>query len=197
MTQGGRGDHAHETRSLGVEASAGSGPAPDPAGGTGPVQPRSGTHVGADRSHGSLLAPLSLVAVLVATVSIVYLVFDEGLFSPHPVVIALQVAAAGLMAWARITFGPRSFHAAANPTEGGVVKTGPYRYLRHPIYMALILFTCAGVCGRPSSGHLLAAGALTAALVVRALSEERLVRSRYPEYSEYARTTKRFVPFVI
>jgi protein-S-isoprenylcysteine O-methyltransferase Ste14 len=98
--------------------------------------------------------------------------------------------------WARWTFGIRSFHAAANPTEGGLVTTGPYRYVRHPIYAAIVLFAAAGVAARPSwpaagFGALVLAGALT-----RALAEERLVTERYPEYRDYARRTRRFVPGV-
>ena len=48
------------------------------------------------------------------------------------------------MVAARITFGRRSFHAAANPTEGGLVTTGPYAYIRHPIYAAILYFVWAG-----------------------------------------------------
>ncbi len=55
------------------------------------------------------------------------------LFATHPAAIAVQVAAFLLMVAARITFGRRSFHAAANPTSGGVVSSGPYAYVRHPI----------------------------------------------------------------
>jgi len=44
------------------------------------------------------------------------------------------------MLWARLTFGGRSFHAGANPTAGGVVTTGPYRFVRHPIYAAILYF---------------------------------------------------------
>ena len=49
------------------------------------------------------------------------------LLSPRPAAIALQAIAAVLFVWARATFGLRSFHPAANPTEGGLVTTGPYR----------------------------------------------------------------------
>jgi hypothetical protein len=39
-----------------------------------------------------------------------------------------------------LTFGARSFHAGANPTDGGVVTAGPYRFFRHPIYAAILYF---------------------------------------------------------
>src|SRR5664279_6232029 len=59
--------------------------------------------------------------------------------------LALQGIAVLLMIWARLTFGMRSFHATANPTEGGLVTNGPYRYWRHPIYAAVLLFVWTGV----------------------------------------------------
>jgi len=119
-----------------------------------------------------------------------------ALFSPRPAVIGVQAAAVSLFLWARWTFGMRSFHPAANPTEGGIVTSGPYRWLRHPIYAAILLFAAAGAAARPSLaaagfGALLAAGAL-----IRALAEERLLVLRYPEYGDYARRTRRFVPLV-
>jgi protein-S-isoprenylcysteine O-methyltransferase Ste14 len=118
------------------------------------------------------------------------------LFSPAPWVIALQVLALALMVWARLTFGRRSFHAAANPTEGGLVTTGPYRFVRHPIYAAACLFGWAGVAAHPAIDSALLGALLLAGALVRLLCEERLVVERYPEYREYARRTKRLVPFV-
>jgi protein-S-isoprenylcysteine O-methyltransferase Ste14 len=40
------------------------------------------------------------------------------------------------------------------------------------------------------------AAIVTFGLAHRIISEERLVRERYPEYSEYAARTKRIIPFV-
>ena len=77
-------------------------------------------------------------------VAVLGLLTTGNLFSVSPLVIAAQVAAAALMVWARATFGIRSFHATADPTEGGLVTSGPYRIIRHPIYTAVCLFTCAG-----------------------------------------------------
>jgi protein-S-isoprenylcysteine O-methyltransferase Ste14 len=119
-----------------------------------------------------------------------------ALFSPRPGVIAVQAAAAALFLWARWTFGMRSFHPAANPTEGGVVTSGPYRWLRHPIYAAILLFAAAGAAARPSLPAAGFAALLLAGALIRALAEERLLVERYPEYANYALRTRRFVPFV-
>lgn len=80
---------------------------------------------------------------------------------------AVQVVAAALMLWARFTFGGRSFRAGANPTEGGLVTTGPYRFVRHPIYTAVLLFLWAGVASHGTIVSVLTAIVATAAVAVR------------------------------
>jgi protein-S-isoprenylcysteine O-methyltransferase Ste14 len=112
------------------------------------------------------------------------------------VTITVQVAAALLMLWARLTFGRRSFHASADPTEGGLMASGPYRYLRHPIYASVIYFVWAGVVCHISITTVLLGSVATAGLVVRIIAEERLVVKRYPEYASYASCTKRIIPFI-
>jgi protein-S-isoprenylcysteine O-methyltransferase Ste14 len=117
-------------------------------------------------------------------------------FSATPLVIALQAAALLILLWARVTFGRRSFHVAANPTEGGLVTTGPYRYIRHPIYTALCLFTWAGVSAHWSWQTILCGSLVLGGVAARIFSEEALVAARYPEYKQYAARTWRMVPFL-
>ena len=124
------------------------------------------------------------------------LVAANSLVARSPAGIAVQVAALALMAWARLTFGRRSFHAAANPTAGGLVTTGPYRFIRHPIYASACLFVWAGILSNWSVLAGLLGVVLFAGAYIRMLCEERLVVAAYPEYREYARTTRRIVPYV-
>jgi protein-S-isoprenylcysteine O-methyltransferase Ste14 len=138
----------------------------------------------------------SLVGFLLMVAGLLGLLATHALFTLSPVVIALQAAAAILMIWARLTFGARSFHATADPTEGGLVTNGPYRFVRHPIYTAVVLFTFAGACAHPS---VRACGLALLTLVgglTRMLAEEKLLRVRYPEYAAYAARTKRMVPYL-
>jgi protein-S-isoprenylcysteine O-methyltransferase Ste14 len=142
------------------------------------------------------LTTLSLGALLLMVVAVLGLLATNSLLARTPAGIAVQVAALLLMVWARLTFGRRSFHASADPTPGGLVTTGPYRFIRHPIYTAACLFVWAGVLSNWSVlagllGLLLLVGAF-----IRMLCEERLVVAAYPEYRDYARDTKRMVPYV-
>lgn len=140
---------------------------------------------------------VSLGATIVLVVAVVGMLLGRMLFARAPALIAVQVAAALLMLWARIAFGWRSFHAGAQPTAGGIVTRGPYRWVRHPIYLAILVFTWAGVASRGAILGILLAIVATAAIAVRIGTEEALVVERYPEYAEYARRTKRLIPFVL
>jgi len=104
--------------------------------------------------------------------------------------------AVALVLWARVTFGARSFHATASRTEGGLVTSGPYRWIRHPIYTAVAPFAWACFLGHPAGGALGMAVLVSAGSLVRMLMEEKLLLARYPECRGYTRKTKRMIPHV-
>jgi protein-S-isoprenylcysteine O-methyltransferase Ste14 len=102
-----------------------------------------------------------------------------------------------LVLWARATFGMRSFHFAANPTQGELVTRGPYRYVRNPIYAGAWLIIWTGVAVHWSPVNAALGGVIAITLLIRIACEERLLRAAYPEYANYARKTARLIPFVI
>ncbi|MGD0539039.1 MAG: isoprenylcysteine carboxylmethyltransferase family protein [Verrucomicrobiota bacterium] len=139
---------------------------------------------------------LSIIGYLAMAGGLLGLIYMRSVLSVSPVVIAVQLAAVALMVWARVTFGRRSFHAVANPTDGGLVTTGPYRHIRHPIYTAVCLFTVAAVAGNWSWHAAILGGVVLAGAGVRIFCEETLLVVRYPAYREYAAKTPRMIPFL-
>jgi len=139
----------------------------------------------------------SIGATAVLPVALVGLLVRHALFATRSGLMVVQVLAVILVIWARLTFGMRSLHYAANPTDGGLVTSGPYRFVRHPIYAAILFFVWAGVASQTT---LLSVGlgiVVSAATAVRIVAEERLVTARYPEYVTYAARTKRVIPFLV
>jgi protein-S-isoprenylcysteine O-methyltransferase Ste14 len=144
-----------------------------------------------------VLRSISILATLVLMAAAAVFVFRGAIPGTGPVSISLQLLGLALMIWARLTFGLRSFHYAANPTQGGLVTKGPYHYIRNPIYAAAWLIIWTGV-----AVHWLLTNAALAALVavmllIRIACEEQLLRAAYPDYAEYSRKTARLVPFVL
>jgi protein-S-isoprenylcysteine O-methyltransferase Ste14 len=140
---------------------------------------------------------LSTPVVIVLILACAALLLTHSFLGRGPVSIGFQVVAALLWIWARVTFGLRSFHYAANPTAGHLVTTGPYRYLRHPIYASILLLVWAGVAANLSVVSVALGVIATAMIALRILFEETLLRRTYPEYENYARRTKRVVPFIL
>ena len=143
-----------------------------------------------------MLKVISILGLVVMIGALIGLYKIGVLFTAQPIAITLQLIAVALMVWARVTFGRRSFHAAANPTAGGLVTTGPYRIIRHPIYTAACLFGWGPIVVHRSLADVALGILLLLGALVRLICEEQLVKQKYPEYVEYAKVTKRMVPFL-
>ncbi len=143
-----------------------------------------------------MLKSLSIIGYIGMIGGLLGLIVLRAILSPSPVVISLQVAAFLLFIWARATLGWRSYHVAANPTEGGVVMSGPYRYIRHPIYAAFSIFTAVGIATHWSWGAGICGAVIVGSALLRMLCEEALVAAQYPEYRQYATKTWRIIPYV-
>src|SRR5262249_54183572 len=139
----------------------------------------------------------SLISLIIAIAGLYILIKFQLLFSWNPVTIAMQALGVALMIWARITFGRRSFHGTANTTEGKLVTNGPYKYWRLPIYAFIIYFIWGSVVAYPYSLTIAVAVTITIALLSRAFLEEYFLFKAYPEYEEYAKKTKRIIPYVV
>lgn len=138
----------------------------------------------------------SVFPFLLLLASIAVLGLTHSLFSLSPFVIAAQVGAVGLNVWARRSFPKDAFRVAAVPSGSSVIRRGPYRFIRHPMYSAALLFIWTSILSHLSTLNLVIGLAVTVVIAVRIVTEERLLRARYPEYDEYARSTKALVPFI-
>ena len=138
----------------------------------------------------------SLIGLAIALAGVFFLVEKKYILSKNPIAIIIQIFSIALMIWARITFGMRSFHAAANTTKGELVTNGPYRWFRHPIYASLIYFFVASIIAFPLIETIGAVILIIAGLMMRMLLEEKFLLAAYDGYAAYCTRTKRIIPFI-
>ena len=143
------------------------------------------------------LRTASLTGHFILVLALVGLFIQSALLASGTVAMTIQLLAAGLMIWARSTFGKRSFHASADPTEGGLVTRGPYAFIRHPIYASILYFIWAAALSHFSFLNLMMGAIGTGGISIRIYAEEHLIIHQYPEYAAYAARTKRVIPFVL
>jgi protein-S-isoprenylcysteine O-methyltransferase Ste14 len=140
---------------------------------------------------------ISILATFILIGAALTLLLRGGLLATGPVSASVQIAGVLMVVWARLTMGMRSFHFAANPTPGPLITSGPYRYIRNPIYAAAWLVIWTGVIVHFSRVNATLALAAAGTLLVKIACEEKFLRETYPEYADYARKTKRLIPFVV
>lgn len=78
--------------------------------------------------------------------------------------------------------------------ELGLLRTGVYAFIRHPIYTGLIALAFGLAIWLQSGGALGGAILLTLFFNLKAREEERRLRRCYPEYADYQQRTGRFLP---
>jgi len=81
--------------------------------------------------------------------------------------------------------------------HASLVTSGPYRFIRHPMYLAVLSVTLALVLNNFTWGRGIAWIILLADLVTKLNYEERLLTARFPHYADYRRQTKKLLPFIL
>jgi protein-S-isoprenylcysteine O-methyltransferase Ste14 len=114
--------------------------------------------------------------------------------------ILVALAAAGFLLtwWARIYLGRLWSGWVTKKAGHHIVDTGPYRFVRHPIYLGLILAVSATAIEKGNTFALLGAAIMILAFYTKARREERFLSAELGEdaYDAYARKTAMLVPFV-
>jgi protein-S-isoprenylcysteine O-methyltransferase Ste14 len=117
--------------------------------------------------------------------------------------LAWTVLAAGvaLGAWALSANRPGNFNIRPVPKAGGqLVRSGPYAYIRHPMYSAILLAALAGVYGVDIPGRTLVGTAFFALLAVlwfKSGLEEKWMATQHPDYAAYQKESSRFIPWLM
>jgi len=82
------------------------------------------------------------------------------------------------------------------PEARRLATGGPYRLVRHPLYFFEIMAAVAVLSSGLGVISTLSFMVFVGMQMIRARFEERLLAGAFPEYADYARRTKRLIPFV-
>jgi protein-S-isoprenylcysteine O-methyltransferase Ste14 len=121
-------------------------------------------------------------------------------FSPRgmpivPVIVpnVLVLISVAIMIYARLSLG-RSIGYV--PADRGIVTSGPYRFVRHPIYSGLFVTLFAFLLRAYLPLNLLLAAVIVGLFMLKSVIEERFLRDN-PEYAAYMQQVRfRWIPGV-
>lgn len=144
---------------------------------------------------GTVLVALQFVLIA----SLAAMALPEFLKGHAPAGAWLAAAAGALLGlWALSCNRPGNFNIRPTPREGGqLVQLGPYHWIRHPMYTAVM--ACGLACAWAASSFWGWPGlaALVAVLAVKARFEERWMLAGHTEYAAYRSRTWRFLPGIL
>jgi protein-S-isoprenylcysteine O-methyltransferase Ste14 len=134
------------------------------------------------------LLPPALIALRVGEI-------EAGWLPVRVVGLAIGLAGAVLLVWAFVLLGRFMMHEAAIREDHALIESGPYRFVRHPVYTGyLALLLGSGVASLNVCLLLLWPVSLLG-ILIQAASEEQILRARFGrDYQRYVRRIGRLVP---
>ena len=98
--------------------------------------------------------------------------------------------------WAAILLGPNLTPLPKPKQNGELIRTGLYRFVRHPIYFGVIL-VCFGWAGIEQTLYtLVLAIILLIFFDLKSRQEEIWLTEKFSEYDVYKQNTKKLIPFI-
>jgi protein-S-isoprenylcysteine O-methyltransferase Ste14 len=150
-----------------------------------------------DRTFFRISLPLTLLFFVVAGLDERY---GWTSFEPRWLVVGILLHLAGMVpiALAAVTNPFMEVAVRIQEDRGHVtVRTGPYRFVRHPMYVGLLIMFAGWPLVVDSVWTYLPLVALAIAYIVRTALEDRTLRRELPGYEDYAKITRyRLLPGV-
>jgi len=99
--------------------------------------------------------------------------------------------------WARVTLGANWSGAVTLKKGHQIIKTGPYQWVRHPIYTGIIMNILGSAIVSEEIRGLIAIVLVVVAYLVKIPKEEKLLSKHFPkDYPKYRAKTWKLVPFI-
>ncbi len=98
-----------------------------------------------------------------------------------------------------LTMKENSFLSKAVEIQEGhtVITTGPYKIVRHPMYLGLIIFMAGWCLALGSLFSLIFVAFIVIGLIIRIVFEDKMLHEELEGYKEYAqKTKKKLIPFI-
>jgi len=116
----------------------------------------------------------------------------------HPAALIIQATAIIIGLWAVQTMHLGHFNILPDPmptTE--LVTSGPYRYIRHPMYLSILLFFFPMVVLNLDWLSLSIYSNLFIILFIKLSYEEQLLVEKLKNYHQYQKMTKKLIPYIL
>lgn len=139
----------------------------------------------------------SILLTTIQFLALGIILYTNPWFVQLPVLLAIQVIGLIIGIWAITEMSKSKLNIAPIIREGAsLISTGPYRFVRHPMYLSLILFLFPILAVNFNALNGIVFLVLIINLLIKLFYEEKLLSDRFARYSDYKQKTWRLIPLI-
>jgi protein-S-isoprenylcysteine O-methyltransferase Ste14 len=138
----------------------------------------------------------SYIHVSIQFTTLFYIILSGSLLIEN-YLIAIEFTGIVLGVWAVIVMRHSYLTIFPEPNSTfNLVKKGPYKIIRHPMYLALFLVIIPLIIDNPTNYRIIAGILFAINQIIKLLYEEKLIISKVEGYSKYMHKTWRILPLI-
>lgn len=138
----------------------------------------------------------SVILVILQTITMIYLLFFNSPFETG-LGLLFQIMGIVIGIWGILTMRVGNFNIQPEVKSVKLITSGPYKWIRNPMYTAVILFYMPIVIQKLNLVNVLVFVVLITTLLMKIFSEEQFLEERFSEeYLLYKKKSKRLIPFI-
>ena len=139
----------------------------------------------------------SLLFVIVQFACLGLIALTGPLFPSNAVLLVLELLGIGLGIWAILAMRIGNFNITPDPLKHSqLVTSGPYRMIRHPMYLAILLTTLPLIIYSFDIFRLAIWLVLLIDLIFKLVYEENLLSEKLVGYDRYIERSFRLFPYI-
>lgn len=139
----------------------------------------------------------SILLTLIQFASLFYLVIAFPVLSGKTIIFIIQVCGVLLGVWSIVVMSRSKLNIAPVPRVGStLINNGPYRFIRHPMYLSLLLIFVPMMILNNSVAGWVVFIVFCINLILKLSYEEKLLKDTFSNYGDYQQQTWRLIPYI-
>jgi len=139
----------------------------------------------------------SILFVIIQFACLGLIAITGPLLPDRPLLLVIEFLGIGLGIWAIFSMQIGNFNITPDPLKlSQLVTKGPYRFIRHPMYLALLLTTLPLVIDDFDPLRVTVWFVLLIDLLLKINYEEKLLAAALEGYDHYVRHSARLIPYI-